>query len=301
MSTYNQFASYARLLAKNESFAELAQRLARSVLDRVEPEGVTVPVDPYRVATQLGLEYEFRDLAFEGILIPSRSGEQVGFRREAARNAEWDRAESDGRARILLRAPDGRTESRRRVRFTAAHEVGHFVLREAVTREMPMARFGEDDRTEEVLCNLFAAELLMPAELVRQRTGEGTKVTPQSVLDMASTFDVSLQAMCRRLSDVHHREVGFAIWSTATGVEFVEWSTHRSFFRLRLLHPAQSTVGQAFLTDVEPGEMVREYAGVDECSRDGRHCEVHCSSALLGRSGKVLSVIDRRYRGEQRP
>src|SRR5579872_2531154 len=69
------------------------------------------PVDPVRVAKALGLE------VMEGVLEPDVSGALV---KEPGRDAT-----------VLLALG----ESKRRQRFTCAHEIGHFMLRRAEADE----------------------------------------------------------------------------------------------------------------------------------------------------------------------
>jgi hypothetical protein len=96
----------------------------------------------------------------------------------------------DGHA-IELRGSSGE----RRLRFTIAHEIGHFVLHpERATSERGGATNRATARLEHE-ADQFAAELLMPEHLVRQ-----------AVLDdgadarrLADRFDVSAQAMSLRL------------------------------------------------------------------------------------------------------
>jgi hypothetical protein len=101
-------------------------------------------------------------------------------------------ARGDGHA-IELRGSSGE----RRLRFTIAHEIGHFLLHpERAISERGGATNQATARLERE-ADQFAAELLMPEYLVRQ-----------AVLDdgadarrLADRFDVSAQAMSLRL---HH-------------------------------------------------------------------------------------------------
>ena len=100
-----------------------------------------------------------------------------------------------------------------RRRFTAAHELGHAVL-----HRDRMGRFRADvqivDGTEEGIeeiereANRFAAELLMPAEVIRAREQELTRehgACPRSVLEyrLAAELLVSQQAIRFRLKSLN--------------------------------------------------------------------------------------------------
>jgi hypothetical protein len=87
------------------------------------------------------------------------------------------------------------TSGERRLRFTIAHEIGHFLLHpgRAVTE-----RGGATNRATARLeheADQFAAELLMPEHLVRQAVLEDGADARR----LADRFDVSAQAMSLRL------------------------------------------------------------------------------------------------------
>ena len=91
-------------------------------------------------------------------------------------------------------------ESKRRQRFTCAHEIGHFMLRRADADETPYSfvdkRNGlsaEDTNPDERWANAFAAELLMPEAIVRDWSKS------HDDLAMAERFGVSSEAMNARL------------------------------------------------------------------------------------------------------
>ena len=85
-----------------------------------------------------------------------------------------------------------------RKRFTAAHELAHFLIhRDRFTNRLiedKMYRSGLGSGVE-VEANRLAADLLMPSRVIRQLIAEGI----QSPEELAKIFNVSLQAMQRRL------------------------------------------------------------------------------------------------------
>jgi hypothetical protein len=92
---------------------------------------------------------------------------------------------------IELRGPAGE----RRLRFTIAHEIGHFLLHgERVVTERGGATNPATARYERE-ADQFAAELLMPAALVRQAVLEDGL----DVDRLADRFEVSVAAMRQRL------------------------------------------------------------------------------------------------------
>jgi hypothetical protein len=93
--------------------------------------------------------------------------------------------------RIVLRG----ASSERRRRFTIAHEIGHFVLHPHRVAPQRGGRGNAAWQAQEREADQFAAELLMPEDLVRE-------AVLRYGLDadrLADSFDVSRQAMQARL------------------------------------------------------------------------------------------------------
>ena len=140
-----------------------------------------MPVDPVEIARSLGLQ------VLRGNLPPDVAGvlmKRVGHD-----------------PRIVVAALD--SENRRR--FTVALELGHFVYRgagteadtdqyEYVDERSRLAREGTD-RTE-IFANRFAAELLMPEDVIRP------VVKHISAAVLAGRFGVSQEAMSDRLHNL---------------------------------------------------------------------------------------------------
>lgn len=98
----------------------------------------------------------------------------------------------------------------KRVRFTIAHELGHYILH---SKEQPVfidrspkvmyrnsaSTTGEIHREREA--NAFAASLLMPRKLIAQAV-ENTSANAEIITNLAKEFDVSEQAMSFRLANL---------------------------------------------------------------------------------------------------
>jgi Zn-dependent peptidase ImmA (M78 family) len=141
--------------------------------------GEGFPVDPYSLARQLGID------VYTAALPADVSGMLV--KREGTEPA------------IYLNADDPDV----RQRFTAAHELGHYMRHVGdgtadlsfVDKRDPIAEKGTD--VEEVFANAFAANLLMPQGDVRRLHGE--KLGPAA---MARHFGVSIAALNFRLTNL---------------------------------------------------------------------------------------------------
>jgi Zn-dependent peptidase ImmA (M78 family) len=98
-----------------------------------------------------------------------------------------------------------------RQRFTVAHECGHLLMHEGqpmfIDRFVRVNMRAGDSNPEERDANAFAAELLMPRNLVQDEmrrvlTKRGGLVPQQLVAELAKRFRVSAEAMSYRLSNL---------------------------------------------------------------------------------------------------
>jgi len=88
-----------------------------------------------------------------------------------------------------------RTRPGERMRFTAAHELGHWIM--ALPEQMP-------DKTKEACCHRFAGAFLYPRDQVVQDFGshKRSKVHPAELLNAKRRYGVSMQVALRRLKDL---------------------------------------------------------------------------------------------------
>jgi Zn-dependent peptidase ImmA (M78 family) len=102
-----------------------------------------------------------------------------------------------------------------RQRFTIGHELGHFLLHGLTSPDLYVDHSFQvllrDDRSSEGTdekereANLFAAELLMPADFLRKDLQEQGQVDIESdefIRDLARRYQVSQQAMAFRLANL---------------------------------------------------------------------------------------------------
>ena len=170
------------------SNTEPAVKYGKQVRTLLEKAGAyALPVDVERVADHLGLKVEERPL----------EDEYSGFLAVPEKAIVVNSAHSFARRR-----------------FTIAHEIGHFQLHRKKA-ETPVfidqtvyfrsAQFSEAERRREREANYFAAELLMPEELLAEYLDEhplSPSLYSREVKEVAGEFDVSKQAMEFRLRDL---------------------------------------------------------------------------------------------------
>lgn len=94
------------------------------------------------------------------------------------------------------------TLSKTRLRFTAAHELGHILL------DHKLINACHGDTREEREANAFAAELLMPTRILQDIFERGKKLSLNPIPEaLAPRFGVSLKAMEIRLEQSRRRVV----------------------------------------------------------------------------------------------
>jgi Zn-dependent peptidase ImmA (M78 family) len=144
-----------------------AEELAAQILEQHWPEG-TLPVDPVRIARRMGVEVFSAELG----------NDVYGVIRGTANGAE-----------IYV----DRDQPEKRWRFTAAHELGHYVEHsEREARETSYVDRRSDKNIydpHEVFANHFAGALLMPT-----RAAAAVSATGLGDIAAAEHFGVSLQA-----------------------------------------------------------------------------------------------------------
>lgn len=159
-------------------------RAIRRAKDLVRSHGLSEPpVDVYGLAASLGIQIVERELAA-------------------------------GTSGLLLRHGNltvcvvNKQHAPVRKRFTVAHELGHFVLHppapeyDGVHTQRRDLEASSGTSLKEIEANAFAAELLMPEALVRERFARVTDLFDLDERDVhaaAKDFEVSQQAMAYRL------------------------------------------------------------------------------------------------------
>jgi hypothetical protein len=100
--------------------------------------------------------------------------------------------------RIWLRAHDAPV----RQRFSLAHELKHVIDNDVIAFAYPALGTRSSRQRAELICDYFAACLLMPRPWIKRAWVSGV----QQLDDLADLFGVSTEAMARRLSDLGLRE-----------------------------------------------------------------------------------------------
>ena len=136
---------------------------------------------------------------------------------------------------------------RSKQRFTTGHEIGHtlipsFQRHPRVIQDMVTGLF-QEGQEEEYLCDLAAAEILLPEHLFRPHAAS-LDYHLSTVIDLAQMFQASREATARRLVEMNLWPCAFAIWhlsyksseahiSQQMTLSGPEWTKPESKLRLR--------------------------------------------------------------------
>jgi hypothetical protein len=184
-----------------------------------------------------------------------------------------------GTVEIRLRA----TDNRRRQRFSGFHEVVHTFMPgyrlQIQWRCDPPVRNGT---SLETLCDIGASELLLPARMVRSDLSRAD-FGLQTVIDLAETYDASLEATARRTADLWPEDVLFVVAEVANKPS--EYGDPAAPGRLRVRYPYAS--GR--------WPFIRPHKSVDECDPLARALAgevIDERSTLTGISAHDVAGVD---------
>jgi Zn-dependent peptidase ImmA (M78 family) len=109
----------------------------------------------------------------------------------------------DGNEEIILADQPNKS----RLRFTLAHEIGHWLMRRGIVQESAGTRFRtalkstRADQEEERLANVLAAEILLPLGAVVDEV-KRSGISMRTINMLSRNFHVSKSAALRRVTDV---------------------------------------------------------------------------------------------------
>jgi O-acetyl-ADP-ribose deacetylase (regulator of RNase III) len=170
------------------------------------------------------------------------------------------------------------TRSRGRVRYSVAHEIAHTLFPDCAERIRNRSAYHElqgDEWQLEVLCNIAAAEFLMPIGSIPPEAI--VKLSIDKALEMRGQFDVSTEAILIRLAHVTERPC------TAFAASMIEGGNREGRYRVDYAIPSRSSsvrlsTGSLFLEKT----VVRECAAIgvtaksDESLPSGEKVHLEC-------------------------
>jgi hypothetical protein len=182
----------------------------------------------------------------------------------------------------FARSPGGQI----RRRFSLAHEIAHtlfFEMRDGVMKPSLGAPRGDQ---LEMACQKVAAMLLVPKSLLERELGEGGEVSSaDSILQLACQFEVSVEAMVRRLGEVEAFRVRFCPAVTRRSEDRrykIEYAQHAPWLRDFVQKPRRGMDFEAWFWDADNTGS----------STDGRQTEVECLIRRKARHVLTAKPVD---------
>jgi len=195
--------SVLKFAGERDPLAVMSARAEELTLEALERGWEGPPYDPFKLAEILHIAVVPRDDVAD------------------ARTVEGER----GKFKIEFnpRRPPAR------IKFSIAHELAHTFFPDCLERARYRARwtsYRRDDWQLEVLCNLGAAEVLMPKGSFIALRDEGYELV--HLLELRAKFEVSTEALLRRVVELAREPVGCFAVSPRSGRLRVDYSMFSS-------------------------------------------------------------------------
>ena len=235
---------------------------AREILH--EARQTKPPIDPFALARTLGVQVEERPMNLDGFIEKNDAGQFV----------------------VVLKS----SAASHRKRFTLCHELAHTFFFDDLAHNRAFRSQDQYDPEEERLCNLAAAEMLMPFAVFNQdllNMKEHDSITPNTVFGLMDRYGVSLQAVSNRISWIV-RDSAFILWRCEDAAINPEWASPAKMKRVVLCQTGHTSVEKACAS---PGFVFKgpdSFYGIEE-----NLIRRWTSSRRLS-SGQVFSVLTRR-------
>jgi Zn-dependent peptidase ImmA (M78 family) len=224
----------ARLLAGQIDPLEAMLKRAREIVLRAMDQGWTgPPFDPIALSGLMGIPV---------------------FPRADIRDA---RTVPQGQSGVCIEYNP--TRSRGRLRYSVAHEIAHTLFPDCAERVRNRSAYHElqgDEWQLEVLCNIGAAEFLMPIGSLEPQSIEQLSI--DRVLAMRSRFDVSTEAILIRLAHVAESACAAFVASR------IERGAREGQYRVDYTIPSRS-----WSTTLPTGFFLSDQSVIQECTAIG--------------------------------
>lgn len=169
--------SVRRLAGKGDPVQAVLDRVRSLILTAMDQGWSGPPFDPLALSTMLGIRVVPRADIRDARIVPQNDAD--------------------------LCIEYNPTRPRGRLRYSVAHEIGHTLFPDCAERIRNRSSYHDlhgDEWQLEVLCNIAAAEILMPIGTLEPKSAEAISI--DRVLEMRQTFDVSTEAVLIRLMHV---------------------------------------------------------------------------------------------------
>jgi Zn-dependent peptidase ImmA (M78 family) len=183
------------------------------------------------------------------------------------------------------------TRPRGRLRYSVAHEIGHTLFPDCAERIRNRSSYHdlqEDEWQLEVLCNIAAAEILMPIGTLEPKAADSLSI--DRVLEMRQTFDVSTEAVLIRL--MHVADVACAAFVASR----VDAGPNEGRYQIEYAIPSRK-----YQQNVPAGTLLPSRSVVEECTAIGFTAKSDEELPALGRRVHLECVGIPPYPGRTYP
>ena len=224
--------SVKRMAGGEDPIAAVMARARQMVVKAMDDDWSGPPYEPARLAAILGMEVRQNEDVADARLVPGGS------------------SGDSGKATIEYNPNRPRT----RIRFSIAHEIAHTLFPDHAERirNRSYDTALNTDLEVELLCNMAAAEILMPVVPGSEDNLETAPLAMADIVRMRDKFGVSTEAMMIRLSGItaHHAIIFCATRrNDARGSPYVVEYVLNSRSASPLLKPGASLQGMGVLSE----------------------------------------------------
>jgi IrrE N-terminal-like domain len=210
-------ASLQKLVGDRDPIAAMSEIVAELLLAAADAGAVGSPTNPFELAELMGIGLRPHFDVADARLV---AGESHGTSTSATVEVKWGSAPlgkfvSSDRPLVIEYNP---TRPRGRLRYSVAHELAHALFPDASeevrrrTHTGAVEELGEDDSWQlELVCNVAAAELLMPTDAIEGLVNLDTNI--DFLMAQRARFNVSTEALLRRLVHATDRPMALAAFS----------------------------------------------------------------------------------------
>jgi IrrE N-terminal-like domain len=266
--------------AGNSAFA-IVRQLVDEFTGRLAPTGP--PFDPRLIAGHFGISVLECNIPNEGFLTTGfRLAEHLLEFKEIVKPTEQVKLDPEAPVIVVRSLPVKSTAvSRRKQRFTVAHELGHWFLRKQIEeRSGVRVEFRNGDPDEEMLCNLFAAELLVPTDLlVKDLSCPDFGLA--KLVELTDTYDVNLSTVLVKTASLSRHYVAFALFGHRSDFIDIRFSTpcgrQAIFFHCEL----RADVSHTFKSQEQLQSIYFVEVGGEQKRLDAQHLPVEDNRNVL--------------------
>lgn len=194
---------------EDEPFALMSSLTSRILLAAADAGSLGVPTDPFKLAELLGIDMRPHYDIADARLLPTTPGAAI------TGGAPLAGFVPAGSSFVIEYNP---TRPRGRLRYSVAHEIAHALFPDAHedvrnrTHTGAVESESSDDSWQlELLCNVGAAELLMPSHAIEGLLNSATDI--DFLMAERAKFNVSTEALLRRFVHATERPVALAAFN----------------------------------------------------------------------------------------